>query len=206
MGVYKLSSAGGLATPRTNYSSFLAGNPVFVPPSYESIATVTVGSGGAADVTFTSIPSTFTHLQIRGISKSTVTNAGNTYDYLIVQFNSDTGSNYSQHGLVGSGSSASAFGNATQTSTIAGFMVRADAAAANMFSASVTDILDYKSTSKYKTIRTLTGNDVNGTPGAVGFVSGLWQNTAAITSIVLKNGVGYNFAQYSQFALYGIRG
>jgi hypothetical protein len=35
---------------------------------YESIATVSVGGGGAADVEFTSIPGTYTHLQIRALS------------------------------------------------------------------------------------------------------------------------------------------
>ena len=172
--------------------------------AYDALATVTL-SASTASISFVGIPSGYKHLQIRSIAKSTATGSGNTYDYMTVQFNSDTGSNYAQHGLVGSGSSASAFGSASQTSAIAGFVVRADAAAANMFSGNVTDILDYASTSKYKTIRVLAGNDVNGTPGAVGLVSGLWQNASAITSIVLQNGASFNFAQYSSIALYGVK-
>ncbi len=111
MGVYKLSSAGGLATPRTNYSSFLAGNPKFVPNSYESIATVTVSSS-VTNVEFTSISSSFKHLQIRSITRTD----RSTYssDRFNINFNSDTGSNYSYHtldtnggGTVGTGYGAS---------------------------------------------------------------------------------------------------
>ena len=57
--------------------SALVGNPVIMPGSYESIATVTVGSGGAASVEFTSIPSTYTHLQIRAIVRTNYTSSNN---------------------------------------------------------------------------------------------------------------------------------
>jgi hypothetical protein len=66
--VYKLSASS--VTGRTNYGSMLAGNPVFVDTDFESIATVTVGGGGAATVEFTSIPGTYQHLQIRAIAWS----------------------------------------------------------------------------------------------------------------------------------------
>ena len=74
MGVYKLSTAGGLATPRTNYSSFLAGNAGYVPPSYESIQTTTLSSSQST-ISFTSIPATFKHLQIRCIARCTSANS-----------------------------------------------------------------------------------------------------------------------------------
>ena len=77
--------------------------------SYESISTVTVGSGGAADVTFSSIPATYKHLQIRGISR----NSGSGISIGRVRFNSDTGTNYARHTLEGDGSSAGAFGSGT---------------------------------------------------------------------------------------------
>ena len=84
-----------------------------VPNSYESIETVTVGSGGSATVSFTSIPATYTHLQIRGIAR-TATNVS-----LGLQFNSDTGSNYSRHFLNGNGSSAASGGAANTTNVYA---------------------------------------------------------------------------------------
>ena len=197
MGVYKLSTAGGLATPRTNYSSFLAGNPVFVPPSYESIATVSVGSGGQSTVTFSSIPATYTHLQIRGIALSNLAEAN-----LRVRFNSDSGANYARHYVGGNGSITFASGVANETFAQGGLSPNSTQPAAY-----VMDILDYKNTNKYTTLRSLYGDDKNGGTGYVFLASGLWQNTAAVTSIDLDYAGGTaTFSQYSQFALYGIKG
>jgi len=165
-----------------------------VAGSYESIATVTVGSGGAASAEFTSIPSTYTHLQIRAITNnpSTVTN--------YITFNNDNGSNYSWHYIYGDGSSVVAGGGATQTNMTS---LIYSSTSSNIFFASVVDILDYANTNKYKTARSLTGWDTNG-GGSIHLRSGLWQNTNAITSIKVAAGSG-NFAQYSHFALYGIK-
>ena len=75
--------------------------------------------------------------------------------------------------------------------------------AANIFGTGIIDILDYADTSKYKTVRTLFGYDANGS-GYIAFSSNLWQSTSAITSITMTpvNGI----AEYSSFALYGIKG
>ena len=170
--------------------------------SYGSIATVTVGSGGAANVAFTSIPATYTHLQVRAISRSD--RASSAGDGMLVQFNLDTGANYSYHFLQGDGSSAIAGSGTSVTSMI---IPRSGSATqtAGIFGATVLDILDYKDTNKYKTIRTLGGNDANGS-GIVSFFSGSWQNTNAIASITIDQQNGSNFVQYTQFALYGIKG
>ena len=202
MGVYKLSTAGGLTTPRTNYSSFLAGNPAVTFSSYESIATVTVGSGGSSTISFTSIPATYTHLQIRGIGRSLEANTG--LDVIYVRFNSDTGSNYSWHQLFGSGNSASA-DPGTSTSFMRGGLITLNSEAADIFGSSIIDILDYANTNKYKTIRSLSGGEYNNVRGGIGLFSGSWRNTNTITAITLQPS-GANFAQYTQFALYGIKG
>jgi hypothetical protein len=68
----------------------------------------------------------------------------------------------------------------------------------------VIDILDYANVNKYTTIRVLGGADLNGS-GAINLVSGLWMNTAAVTSFLISADSG-NLAQYSSFALYGIKG
>jgi len=208
--VYKTSNSGLLT--RREYTSFLAGNDMFVPftPSgaYDSIATVTVGSGGAASVDFTSIPATYTHLQIRGIVKFSRT-TGN--EDLGVRFNSDTGSNYSYHQLIGNGATVSAFAGVTQTFMFAGQTMGSWTNAANMFSANVIDILDYADTNKYKTIRTLEGGDQNGNvapnsdTGSIGLTSGSWRNTNAITSIKLYP-TGGTISEYTTYTLYGIKG
>jgi len=198
MGVYKLSAAGGLATPRTNYSSFLAGNPAVTFTSYESIATVTVGSGGAADVTFSSIPSTYKHLQIRAIARST---RASGVDDMSIKVNGSS-SNGSSHILYGTGSSASAAGYTGYIPFVSYFPTAGTGS--NVFSAIVIDILDYTDTNKYKTLRTFTGFDNNGS-GYISLNSNLALDTTAISSIVFLMNNG-NIVEYSQFALYGIKG
>lgn len=168
--------------------------------SYESIATVTVGSGGAANVEFTSIPATYSHLQVRFTARGTAS-SGN--DNILGIFNSDTGSNYAWHILFGNGGGAAAGASSSTTSFLSGRMSYANASA-SIFGVGVVDILDYANVNKYKTVRILTGTDENGA-GIVLLNSGLWQNNSAITSFKLTPGAGGNFAQYSHFALYGIK-
>jgi hypothetical protein len=171
---------------------------------YESIQTHTVGSGGQASVTFTTIPSTYKHLQIRLIAQ---TNRAVFVDSLQLNFNSDTGSNYSWHGLQGDGSSPSAFGYATQTyARIGDGTIGGATGSGGQFGAGVIDILDYASANKNKTIRGLIGVDENGA-GRIALGSGLWQNSStAISSISIAPQAGTLFLQYSSFALYGIKG
>ena len=165
------------------------------PNNYESIATTTLTSNSTT-ITFSSIPATFKHLQIRSSARSTGSDG-----YIKVQFNSDTGANYSYHYLEGNGSTTSAGGGATQNQIyVFGFA----STTASIFGASVIDILDYANTNKYKTTRTLSGYDMNGS-GYIDFDSGNWRSTSAITSIDLIIVSGNNFAQYSSFALYGVK-
>ena len=168
--------------------------------AYESIATVTVGSGGAANVEFTSIPNTYSHLQIRGIARSAKSASD---DNLGIRFNSDSGSNYTSHFIYGDGANADVGAVTAETRTRT-FNVSAASATANIFGAGVIDILDYNNSNKYKTVRTLSGNDRNGA-GIIIFRSGLWLNTNAINSITIVTLGGDNITQYSHFALYGIK-
>lgn len=170
--------------------------------SYESIATTTVGAGGTSTITFSSIPSTYKHLEIRSLGANSATNN----QYVKLQFNSDTGANYAEHHLSGNGSTVTAGGNPSYNN--GGFywgMGLPGTALSNVFGAGVTTILDYANTNKYKTVRSLDGFDGNGS-GGVEIVSSLWQSTSAITSITLTVNGSNNFAQYSSFALYGIKG
>ncbi len=101
------------------YASQISGH-LFAPSgAYDSIATTTVGSGGTASVTFSSISQTYTHLQIRWLMRSN--RASGTNDGLQVRFNSDTGSNYSNHLLYGDGSGAYAAAGANTTSMPLGY-------------------------------------------------------------------------------------
>ena len=170
-------------------------SPSGVPTDYESIATTTVGAGGTPSITFSSIPSTYTHLQIRGIGKYAVTG-----DTTLLRINSDTGNNYTRHRLTGTGSAATAAGSGTNNSLVLASDVPT---ATSTFGAVIIDILDYANTNKYKTFRSLTGHETN-SAGVIELKSGLWINTSAITTILLYPSAG-NFEQYSSFALYGIK-
>jgi hypothetical protein len=168
--------------------------------SYESIQTYTLGSSQSS-VTFSSIPSTFKHLQIRAMARVTgaVVQSGTK-----LQFNSDTGANYSYHTLYGTGASAIAYGEANTNQSFMDKFAGASASS-NVFGAIVCDILDYTSTDKFKTSRSLGGVDNNGS-GVIHLASGAWRNTNAITSITLSPFDGSSYVQYSSFALYGVKG
>ncbi len=193
-----MSNAGGMSTI-TRYVDMLAGNAAFVDGFYESIATVTVGSGGAASVTFSSIPSTFQHLQIRGIARGTV---GGADENIYMKFNGVAGTSYSWHRILGDGSGISSSANPSQPNAVI-TVVSASSSPANVFGATVVDILDYANTNKNKTVRGLGGSDQNG-GGYACFQSFAFNNTSAITSIDITSSA--NWAQYTSFALYGIKG
>jgi hypothetical protein len=183
------------------YRSMLGGNAAFNPSSYESIATVT-GTGSSAVITFSSIPSTYKHLQIRGIW-----NTASTGQNALVTFNGDTASNYSRHYLFGDGSGATATGAANTTSILM-YDSFSGSISTTIPAAFVLDIHDYSSTTKNKTMRNLYGMDANNATypnqGVICLGSGLWRNTAAISSVTITGGA--NFTTSSVFSLYGIKG
>ena len=186
-----------------NVISGLLGNGVAASTtSYESIATVTVGAGGSSSISFSSIPSTFKHLQIRLLAKAAPTASSGAYD-LRLAFNSDTtGTNYNEHYLYGNGASVGAGVNTNNriigTST--------GSASTSTFAANVYDILDYQNTNKYKTIRCLSGWDANGS-GEAKLLSQVWMSTSTVNAISIDfNGGSPSFGQYTHAALYGIKG
>lgn len=177
-----------------------------VANSYESIQTITLGSS-ASTVTFSSIPTTYKHLQIRSQSFNTAGANGYYCQFRVGNGGVDSGTSYAGHYLAGQGIGANAgaytsqtygrfFGNiGGPTSNNTGFAV-------------VADFLDYSNTSKNKTVRILQGADDNGN-GEIGLVSTLWQGLPAINTITLyafSQGVASNFGTNSVFALYGIKG
>ena len=175
--------------------------------AYDSLATVTVPSGGVASITFAGIPSGYKHLQIRFLAQSNRATYGT--DSVLGTLNGDTGSNYAYHALRGDGASASAINGTTQSRFYLYGSSATSAASAYTFGGAVMDILDYANTNKYKTIRCLAGADLNGTVGgyggAVALSSSLWQSTNAVTSINLAPESGTLWNQYSSFALFGVK-
>jgi len=169
--------------------------------SYESIQTTTV-STAVSSITFSSIPATYKHLQVRMIARDD--RASSTSDSGAFRFNSDSGNNYAYHALVGTGSTVITSAADTYSRGLIDRLT-ASTAGASTFGVAVLDILDYANTSKYKTVRILGGYDNNG-DGQIILSSGLWQSTNAITTILIYPNVGSNWVQYSSFALYGIKG
>jgi hypothetical protein len=166
--------------------------------AFDALSTVVASSGNLSSITFAGIPQTgYSHLQIRGIARSSA-GADNT----VMQFNDDTSAVYATHYMIGNGSTASN-GNEFNTSRFYIDVVGTNASAAS-WSADIIDILDYSNTSKFKTVRTLAGQDLNGS-GTVWAVSGLWRSTTGISSIKIAMNGAASFAQYSSFTLYGVK-
>lgn len=177
----------------------LVGNTFYDPAAYYLIERQTLSSDTAL-LTFSSIPQTYQHLQLRVLGRSsTIANS-----ILAIRFNSDTGSNYANHRLGGNGSTASA-SNATAETYCKTYWIPASDWTAGQFGVSIIDIHDYTSTTKNKTVRALTGRDQNG-GGEISLTSSLWLSTSAITSISLLLDTGASFISSSTFALYSIKG
>ena len=164
-------------------------------PTMTLIASNTVGSGGVASVTFSSIPSTYTDLLIKISARDLYPDV--TPD-ILVTFNS-SGSGYSNIWLQGNGSSAS---SSSYSGAFIDILSDGSTATTNTFSNIEMYIPNYTG-SNYKSVSV---NDVlenNATASYMRLLAGLWSNTAAITSISFA--AATSFAQYSTFNLYGIK-
>jgi hypothetical protein len=171
-----------------------------MPNTYELIKGETLTTT-AASYTFTAIPSTFTDLVVRASAR---TDAAQTRDSVYLEFNG-SGSSYSNTFVRGTSTAATsgtfAFGIASPRGA------DADTATANTFGSVEWYIPNYAgSTNKPVSVfgvqenNTSDANDAN-----IEAVAGLWSNTAAITSIVVKKIDGTNFVSGSSFYLYGIK-
>jgi len=167
---------------------------LFAPSgAYDSIATTTL-STTTASVTFSSIPQTYKHLQVRFIARS---DRASTLDIAGVQL----GSTYYSQAHIINGDGSSVVSNNSTGLTI----VPAASSNANVFGSAVIDLLDYTDTNKNRVARALNGFDANGS-GNAAFASALWLSTTAVSSLTVYPANGTGFVQYSSFALYGIKG
>lgn len=168
--------------------------------SYDLISTTILGSTTAAVTFTTSGLSDYKHLQVRYVSR----NASDTNGLVGVTYNGAT-SSYYWHRLRGNGSSVSSAGQSDSRIEVYG---SGSSAGANQFGAGVIDILDFNSSTKYKTLRALVGvKDSAGSMSEVDLMSGAYYgNTNALTSVTLTQTYGTGFVSGSRFSLYGIRG
>jgi hypothetical protein len=168
--------------------------------SYELIATA-FGTGSSGTISFSSIPNTYKHLQIRWVA-----NCGTGGSELLrMKMNGDSASNYVAHHIEGNGSSVSSYWTGAADHILIAELVATSTADGN-FSAGITDILDFASANKFKTTRTFYGKVPASGTKLVTIRSGLWRSTSATTTIELSSAYGGNFASTSRFSLYGIKG
>ena len=158
--------------------------------TYTPIATIT--STGASNITFSSIPSTYTDL-ILIIANQRLSSSG---DAVRMQYNGDTGNNYSNTNLTGTGSSAISYRESNVGSIrVSGIGV---GVSTTVPATTIIQIQNYSNTTTYKT--NLSRFSDAGTE--VGAVVGLWRSTAAINSITLSSAYMTSGVVYS---LYGIK-
>jgi len=167
---------------------------VFLQP----LQTVTVGSGGAASVSFTSIPQGYTDLVLKTSARTT---GGGNVDNSIFRFNGDSSSLYSMTRLYGSGTSTTSDSQQSGGPNFDAFP--ASGTTSNTFGSSEYYIPNYAG-SNYKSFINDAVNENNGSTAYQVLEAGLYRNTSAITSITITLGSGGNFVQYSKFSLYGV--
>jgi hypothetical protein len=171
--------------------------------SYELISS-TILTSTTDNITFSSIPQTYKHLQIRATPRK-ATSAGTGAFSLDIRLNGNTGSVYSYHDMTGNATSVVSNGFGTQNQIRFDASIPSNSQSAGIFGATIIDILDYASTSKYKTLRGLAG--YAGSSYRIGLKSGLYQATTAVSSIVLFDyDYATGFLAGSRFSLYGILG
>ena len=199
---YTFTIAGTNPSGSSAYSS--ASNSITaLGTAFESIATAT-GTGSSGTITFNSIPATYKHLQIRCIGRSTTTKG-----YGIVKPNNDSSTaNYTYHTVYGGGATVTA--DKYTTGSLGGsysiYTTGATSELSDNVGATILDIHDYASTTKYKTFRSFTGYDNNQAGNGIVFlISTLWLSTSAISSLTIDL-QGVNFSTATTLALYGIKG
>jgi hypothetical protein len=171
-----------------------------LPGNYYAISTATVDASGVSSISFTGIPSTYTHLQVRATLQSNTTNTC----YINYTLNGVGGTSYSSHYFYGNGSTAGVNAGNGQSASSMYLNEFPPNTATNTFGSFVLDIVDYANTNKYKTTRAIGGNDRNGS-GVIALSSGLFMSTSAVTQIDLTPQSSAGFSQYSTFALYGVK-
>jgi hypothetical protein len=157
-----------------------------MPKTYEKIATTTLGSA-ASSVTFSSISGAYTDLIL--VANYQCTNAD---QFLNLQFNSDSGSNYSNTNLFGDGSSATSNRTSNATAVRAAFYGSAQSNA-------IVQMMNYSNTTTNKTI--ISRDNTN---TFVVSRANSWRSTSAINSIYIFP-TGFNISSGSTFTLYGIK-
>lgn len=182
-------------------SSSVTPTSLVIEGGYDALATITVPSGGLASLTFSSIPTEYKHLQIRAIARSTDANQNVQGDFYVNGINS--GAQYAFHHIETSGGGTVSSTGFADSNTSYWQRLPGNTATANVYGVYIFDLLDYASTTKFKTFRQIGGFDANGS-GQIFMVSNLFKSLSPITSMTFSSNTG-NLAANTQFALYGMK-
>jgi hypothetical protein len=166
--------------------------------TYEAIATVTVGSGGAANIEFTSIPGTYTDLVLKWSGRAAASSSNTPVDNMRVTFNSSSSSGYAGKLLYAIPNSVFSVNSDYGTHYVNG-----GGSTASTFSNNEMYIPNYTSSNNKSYCADMV-SETNATAGFLGLLAQTSSITAAITTIKFEV-VGYNFAQHSTATLYGIK-
>ena len=163
--------------------------------TYDFIATQTLG-GTASTVVFSSIPATYTDLELVCVPADTTTTHG-----ILCRLNSDSGNNYSRTNLFGNGTTATSTRetSATRTYGTIAWSAYFDTTLGN--SVFTTHFMNYSNTTTNKTWLSRGNIAAGGTE----LITGLWQSTAAINSITIYGDPTASFKAGSTFTLHGIK-
>jgi hypothetical protein len=198
VGVYELSGAGSVKTPRTVYSSMNANNQygAMVP-----IVSQTGFSGSTSQTIFNNIPQTYQDLMIVFSLRTTYAGVYDTSISMIA--NNSYTSIYSWTELKGNGSSASSSRTtAVNYGSTSAYGATSALSPTGTFASTVFHILNYANTSTFKTVLMRSAADSNGV-GGTNLTASLIQTTAGIGQLLIQtNG---NFVDGSTITLYGIR-
>lgn len=173
-----------------------AGSSVEPAPAMELIATA-FGTGASGTITFSSIPQDYKHLQVRYVAKNT----GNSRVQNITM-NGVTSAVYAKHTLAGFSTNLNSGSDVSSTAIIFASSITTSTTT-NAVGAGIIDILDYASTTKNKTVRTLNG--MSDSESYINLSSGLYAQTTAISSITFTTAAN-NFSALTRYSIYGIKG
>lgn len=193
--VHKLSQIGSLTGNKIDYPSMLAGYGDF--GAMQRIAFVNLT--GSSNTVISNIPQTFQDLRVVFMARlSTTETTSGFYGFLL----NDTSTVYSTTTLDGTGSSATS-SRSTNSANGISIQYMGGNATANILAANIVDILNYTSSTVFKTALTRSAGDSNGA-GQMRTFATLYRNTAPITQMTITTS-GYTWGTGSSFALYGVK-
>jgi len=195
MGIKSLSNSSGIVNFQ-KHQSMLAGIEL---NKFHHLETVRLGSS-AASVEFTNLTqySDYQHLQVRFVAR---TNRNQLNSGIFMRFNGDAGNNYTVHNLLGNGSTVTSSASTSRSTALGLPIAGGTYETTSVFGAGVIDLLDPFSSSKYTTVRGFGGYAIR----ELQLASGLWLNTASLTSISFVTILSDSYIAGTRFSLYGLK-